>query len=176
MQGGNILIFKIPSFLQLSLLFRGCVIVLDYQVSLAYWFTTRLSSYGHHQVCYLYDKTFFSAFLPRWEELNKSKNKTTNSMALVREWTISIERPPLVGEVTASFCVYRESRGQRNGSQRKYSRFSRLEPLLSLPSSSSIVIMRLSGPRSRPTISQKMLVAPGIEPGTSGSVTRNSDQ
>jgi hypothetical protein len=46
-----------------------------------------------------------------------------------------------------------------------HSRFFGLEPLLFLPSSSSIVFTRLSEPRSRPTISQKNLVAPGIEPG-----------
>jgi hypothetical protein len=49
------------------------------------------------------------------------------------------------------------------------------EPLLFLPSSSSIVLTRLSGPRSRPTTSQKNLVAPEIEPGISESVARNSD-
>jgi hypothetical protein len=36
-----------------------------------------------------------------------------------------------------------------------YSRLSRPEPLLFLPSSSSIVLMRLSEPRSRPNTSQK---------------------
>jgi hypothetical protein len=45
---------------------------------------------------------------------------------------------------------------QRNGSPQPYSRFSRPEPLLLLPSSSSIVLTRLSGPRSRPTTSQKI--------------------
>jgi hypothetical protein len=35
--------------------------------------------------------------------------------------------------------------------------------------------MRLSGPRSRPTTSQKNLVAPEIEPETSASLARNSD-
>jgi hypothetical protein len=34
--------------------------------------------------------------------------------------------------------------------------FSRPEPLLFLSSSSSVVLMRLSGPRSRPTTSQKI--------------------
>jgi hypothetical protein len=34
--------------------------------------------------------------------------------------------------------------------------------------------MRLSGPRSRPTTSHKICVAPGIERGTSGPVARNS--
>jgi hypothetical protein len=42
-------------------------------------------------------------------------------------------------------------RGQRDGSLRPYSRFSRQEPLLFLLSSSSVVLTRLSGPRSRPT-------------------------
>jgi hypothetical protein len=44
-------------------------------------------------------------------------------------------------------------RGQRDGSLRPYSRLSRPEPLLFLPSSSSVVLTRLSGPRSRPTTS-----------------------
>jgi hypothetical protein len=44
-------------------------------------------------------------------------------------------------------------RGQHNGSIRPYSRISRPEPLLFLPSSFSIV---LSGPRSWPTASQKI--------------------
>jgi hypothetical protein len=37
--------------------------------------------------------------------------------------------------------------GQRDGSLRQYSRFSRQEPLLFLPNSSSVVLKRLSGPR-----------------------------
>jgi hypothetical protein len=45
--------------------------------------------------------------------------------------------------------------GQHNGSLRPYSRLSRPEPQFSLPSSSSIVLTRLSGLRSRPTNSQK---------------------
>jgi hypothetical protein len=56
--------------------------------------------------------------------------------------------------------------GQRNGSIRPYSRFSRQEPLLFLPSSSSVVLTRLSGPRSRPT-TFFFLVVQGIEPGPS---------
>jgi hypothetical protein len=51
-------------------------------------------------------------------------------MVRVRERTIPTERPPLVGEVTANFCGSRVPRGQRDGSQRPYSRFSRQEPLL----------------------------------------------
>jgi hypothetical protein len=45
-------------------------------------------------------------------------------------------------------------RGQRVGSLRSYSRLSRQEPLIFLPSSSSIILTRLSGPRSGPITSQ----------------------
>jgi hypothetical protein len=45
---------------------------------------------------------------------------------------------------------------QHDGSIRPYSRISRLESLLFLSSSSSIVLTRLSGPRSRPTIFQRI--------------------
>jgi hypothetical protein len=69
--------------------------------------------------------------------------------------TIPTEQPPLVGEVSANSCGSRVSRDQRNGSPRSYSRISRPEPLLFLPSRSSIVLTRLSGPRSRSTTSQK---------------------
>jgi hypothetical protein len=65
--------------------------------------------------------------------------------------------------------------GQRVGSLWPYSRISRPELLLFLSSSSSVVRTSLSGPRSRPTTTQKNLVAPGIEPGTSGSIARNSE-
>jgi hypothetical protein len=37
-------------------------------------------------------------------------------MALVRKRTILTERWPLVGEVSANFCRWMVSRGQRNGS------------------------------------------------------------
>jgi hypothetical protein len=38
--------------------------------------------------------------------------------------------PQLVGEASANFCGERVPRGQRDGSLRPYSRFSRQEPLL----------------------------------------------
>jgi hypothetical protein len=50
--------------------------------------------------------------------------------------------------------------GSANGSPKPYYQISRLETLLFLPSSFSVVVMRLSGPRSRPATSQRM------EPGT----------
>jgi hypothetical protein len=52
-------------------------------------------------------------------------------MVRVRERTIPIERPPLVGEVIANLCGQKVPRGQRDGFLRPYSRFSRQEPLLS---------------------------------------------
>jgi hypothetical protein len=52
----------------------------------------------------------------------KALVKKENSVALVRERTISTERPPLVGEVSAKFCGKKVSRGQRSGSPRPYSR------------------------------------------------------
>jgi hypothetical protein len=80
----------------------------------------------------------------------------TNSVAWVRERTIPTERPPLVGEVSAYFCGYRRVSWSAQRISQPYSRFSRPEPLLFLPTSSSVVLTRLSGPRSRPTTSQKI--------------------
>jgi hypothetical protein len=79
-----------------------------------------------------------------------------NSVAWARERIIPTEQPPLVGEVSANFWGSRMPRGQRDGSLRPYSRFYRPEPQPFLSSSSSIVLTRLSGPRSRPTTSQKI--------------------
>jgi hypothetical protein len=84
----------------------------------------------------------------------KQTNKQTNSVVWVLERTRLTERS-LVGVVSANFCGLRVSRGQRGGSLRRHSRLSRPEPLLFLPSSSSVVLTRLSGPRSRPTTSQE---------------------
>jgi hypothetical protein len=85
---------------------------------------------------------------------NNNNNNNNNSMALVRERTVPTERPPLVGEVSTNFSVV--SHLQRKESLRPYSRISRPEPLLFLPSSSSVVFTRLSWPGSRPSASQKI--------------------
>jgi hypothetical protein len=74
-----------------------------------------------------------------------------NSVVWVREWTILTEWSPLVGELSVNFCGYRVPCGQRDWSLQPYSRLSILKPLLFLSSSSSVVVMMLSGPRSRPT-------------------------
>jgi hypothetical protein len=50
--------------------------------------------------------------------------------------------------------IFRIDQGERY--LRLYSRLSRPEPLLYLPSSSSVVLTRLSGPLSRPTTCQKI--------------------
>jgi hypothetical protein len=78
-----------------------------------------------------------------------------NSVASVHKRTIPTERPPLVSEVSSNFffffCGQRVPHGQHDESLRPCSWISRLEPLLFLPSISSVVLTRLSGPRSRPT-------------------------
>jgi hypothetical protein len=51
----------------------------------------------------------------------------------------------------------------------------RPEPLLFLSASSSFILTWMSGPHFRPTDTRKILVAPGIGPGTSGSAARESD-
>jgi hypothetical protein len=71
-----------------------------------------------------------------------------NSVALVRDRIILTERPPLVGEVSAS--------GQSNVFPRPFCRYSRSEKQLFLQNSSSIVLTRLNGPSSSPTTSQKI--------------------
>jgi hypothetical protein len=78
----------------------------------------------------------------------------------------------IVGEVSANFCGQKVSRGQRSGSSRLYSRFSRLEPLLFLPSSSSIVLTRLSDPIPDELLLRKSGRARNRTQ-TSGSVARN---
>jgi hypothetical protein len=92
--------------------------------------------YKHYWCCCWCPETetssFYWALLSRFHlktEIESSLQKK-NSMVWVRERTIPIERPPLLGEVVANFCGERVPRGQRNGSLRPYSRFSGQEPLL----------------------------------------------
>ena len=87
----------------------------------------------------------------------KTKLKTKlNSVALVRERTIPTERPPPVGEVSANFLRIEGCHVVSATDPR---------PLISVfwtgaatfySSSSSIDLTRLSGPRSRPTTTQKI--------------------
>jgi hypothetical protein len=78
-------------------------------------------------------------------------------MALVREQTIPTERPPPVGEVSANFCG---QRGVTWSAQRIPTAvnlcFLDRSRYFFYSSSSSIDLTRLSGPRSRPTTTQKI--------------------
>jgi hypothetical protein len=62
--------------------------------------------------------------------LEHEDSMAENSVASVREPTIPTKRLPLVGEVSSNFCGQMVPRGQRDGSLRQSSRFSRQEPLL----------------------------------------------
>jgi hypothetical protein len=77
-------------------------------------------------------KLYNESLFPNWNLKRKKKTKKTKlkSMVWVRERTIPTERPPLVGEVIANLCGYRVPLGQRDGSLRPYSRFSRQKQLL----------------------------------------------
>jgi hypothetical protein len=66
------------------------------------------------------------------------------------------------------------SRGQLDESLRPYSRISRPEPLLFIPSNSSTVLTRLSGPVPESLLFRKSGSA-GNRTRISGSVARNSD-
>jgi hypothetical protein len=100
-------------------------------------------------------------------------------VSLVRELTIPTKHPPLVGEVSANFCGYRVSGGKLAltsptsgvksvGIVLSWTQAWSLRiptaviwvflagALLFLPSSSSIVLTRLSGFRSGPTTFQKI--------------------
>jgi hypothetical protein len=98
---------------------------------------------------------------PSWSIWTKTKQ---NSVALVRKQNIlTTVCLPLVSEVSANFWEQREPRGQRDRSLQPYSRFSRLELLFFIPSSSLVVLTRLSGLGSRPSTPLKNMVAPGIK-------------
>jgi hypothetical protein len=84
-------------------------------------------------------------------------------MVWVRERTIPTERPPLVGEAIANFCGERVPRGQRDGSLRPYSRFSRQEPLLFYQVAPRLYSRGWVDPVPDPLLF--FLVVPGIEPG-----------
>jgi hypothetical protein len=71
--------------------------------------------------------------------------------------------------VSREYCLV-----SATGPYGRYFQFCRPEPLLSLQISSTVILLSLSGLRSRH--STEDLVAPGIEPGISGSVLRNKEQ
>jgi hypothetical protein len=63
---------------------------------------------------------------------------------------------PLSAKLVPTFADRGVPRVHLGGSLRPYSRLSRPEPLLFLRNCSSVVLTRLSGPRSRTTTSQKI--------------------
>jgi hypothetical protein len=76
-----------------------------------------------------------------------------NSVVLVRKRTIPTERPQPAGEVSADGGCRVVSATDPHG---RNLGFLDPEPLLFHSSSSSIILTKLSGPRSRPTTSQKI--------------------
>jgi hypothetical protein len=62
----------------------------------------------------------------------------------------------LLAKLVPTFVDRGVSRSQRDGSLRPYYRLSKPEQLLFLSSSSSVLLTRLSGPRSRTTFCQKI--------------------
>jgi hypothetical protein len=82
--------------------------------------------------------------------------KSTCNYALVRKRTIPTAWPPLVGEVSANF-LDRECRVvSATDPHGRIFGFLDPEPLFFHSSSSSVILTRLSGPRSRPTTSHKI--------------------
>jgi hypothetical protein len=101
---------------------------------------------------------------------------TKKTVALARKRNIPTERPPLVGEVSAQLL---HIEGVTWSAQRTPTAvnlgFLDPEPLLFHSSSSSVILTRLSGPPFQTHYFPENLVSLGIEPRTSGSVSRNSD-
>jgi hypothetical protein len=103
-------------------------------------------------------------------EININMN---NSMVWIPEWTIPTERPPLVGEVFANFL---QIEGATWSAWRiPTAVFSIFYPGAAtfLSSSSSVVLTRLSGTRSRPTTF--FSGSAGNRTWASGSVAKNSN-
>jgi hypothetical protein len=93
-----------------------------------------------------------------WKQISTYSHIVYSHKTLWHESASELHRPSnlsVSGELVPTFAD-RGCRGKRDGSLRPYSRFSRPEPILSISSSSSIVLTRLSGPSSRLTISQRI--------------------
>jgi hypothetical protein len=97
-------------------------------------------------------------------------------VALVRKQTVQTERPPLVGEVSANFCGERLSRGhaQRIPIAINFD-FLDPEPLLFHLSKLLTYPLETELTPFQTHYFSENLVAPGVGPGISGSVARNSD-
>jgi hypothetical protein len=103
-------------------------------------------------------------YMGHWRLLKKGSNisSLTKKTAKQTPWPESASEPyrPSDRHLSAKLvatCVDRVvTRSQLDGSPTAVISFSRPDPLLFLPSSSSIVLRKLSGPRSRPTTSLKI--------------------
>jgi hypothetical protein len=95
----------------------------------------------------------FRSERPRTNETGRRQK--ANTVARARQRTVPRDRC-LLAKLAPTFADWRVPRGQRDGSLRPYLRLSRPESILFLPSSSVVVLTRLSGPRSRRTISMKI--------------------
>jgi hypothetical protein len=107
----------------------------------------------------------------RFEHL-KAKKKT--SMVWVRERTIPTERPPLVGNVIANFLRIEGATWSAWRIPTAVFSVFYTGAATFLSSSSSVVLTRLSGPRSRPT-TFFLSGSDGNRTRASGSVAKNSD-
>jgi hypothetical protein len=139
--------------------YANCVLSLTLEVHIATGLVTHSDASPPPLVHQFLGVVMTVLYLSYWlnlQELALHKKKKTNSVTLVREQSMPTERPPLVGKNSANFCGYIEPRDQCDGSLRLYSRFSRPERILFLSSSSSVVLTRMSGPRSRPITCQKI--------------------
>jgi hypothetical protein len=103
----------------------------------------------------LYLRRIYSIRNTLTNENCNNNNNNNNSVALSAGEVCRPKDPRLSAKLMPTFADRGASRGQRGGSLRPQSRFSRPEPLLFLSSSSSIVLTRLNGPRSTPTTSKK---------------------
>jgi hypothetical protein len=114
----------------------------------------RCTAVDSHSVCPVFESPSRRQLsLRSWCKFIEGSKK--NSMALVSERTIPSDRS-LLAKLVPIFPL----KGCRVASAadllRPYSRLSRPEPLLFLPSSSSIVLTGMSGPLSKPATSQKI--------------------
>jgi hypothetical protein len=97
------------------------------------------------------DRGFGWAPEPVWTIFKK--NPWTESASELYRPSDRLLSTKLVATVADRWCQEVSSTTNPYG---RYSRFSRLNPLLFLSSSSSIVLTRLNVPRSRPTTNQKI--------------------
>jgi hypothetical protein len=92
------------------------------------------------------------------KDLDKFATRTVylKHITKLSPWPESASDRHLSTNLVKTFAARGVSRSQRGGSPTAVISICRPEPLLFLPSSSSVVLMRLSGPRSRPSTSQKI--------------------